>query len=265
MNNLKDVAIQAALNGADILEKYAGTLDADDVETKNKFDFVTKVDKESEQIIVDTILKNFPDHKIYAEESHRDEQGEYRWIIDPLDGTTNYIHNVPVYCVSIGVEHNGELILGVVYDPNRKELFFAEKGRGAFLNEKPIHVSSIRDTDRALIATGYPFRVKHLIDVYQESFKELFLHISGVRRAGSAAIDLCYIACGRYDGFWELDFQPWDLAAAHIILTQAGGRITDFGGGDQVMHTGNTIASNTHLHPFLTDTVKKVFKGIVDK
>jgi len=261
----KTVAVTAAKQAGHLLISNFGNLQPAQIETKTKFDFVTWIDKESESRIIDIIQHSFPEHTIYAEETRRDEHGEYRWIIDPLDGTTNYIHDVPVFSVSIALEHKRNILLGVVYDPNRQELFYAERGKGAFLNDHPIHVSSISHMDKALLATGYPFRVKHLIDEYQQSFKQLFLKSSGIRRAGSAAIDLCYIACGRYDGFWELDLKPWDLAAAFVILQEAGGTMTDFSGGNAVLSTGNTIASNGHLHSVLLNAVRDVFKGIVEQ
>ncbi len=265
MNKYKEVALQAAYAAADILMDHFGELEQSDVQTKNKFDFVTEVDKQSEQRIIQVIHDTYPDHQIYAEESHRQEGGQYRWIIDPLDGTTNYIHGVPIFSVSIALEVNNELVLGLVYDPTRQELFYGERGNGAFLNDQPIRVSNISDPEVALLATGYPFRVKHHIDVYQRSFKELFHNVSGIRRAGSAALDLAYIACGRYDGFWELDLKPWDIAGAMVVLLEAGGTITDFSGGDQVLFTGNTVASNGKLHPMMLDIVRNVFRGVVDK
>jgi len=265
MNNFKQTAMRAAREAAEILMTNFGRLGANDVVTKNKSDFVTWVDKTSEQEIIKIIRQDFPDHNFCAEESEHDDVGGFRWIIDPLDGTTNYIHGVPIFSVSIGLEKDGELLLGVVYDPNRDELFYAEKDGGAFLNDEPVKVSATTDPALALLATGYPFRAKQYIDAYQNSFKKLFLEAAGVRRAGSAALDLCYIACGRYDGFWELDLKPWDLAAAIVILQQAGGIITDFAGGNRVLETGNTIASNAHLHSFLIKNVKEAFSGIVDE
>ncbi len=265
MKSFKNIAIEAADKAGHFLREHFGNIRQADIESKEQFDFVTHVDKGAEDIIIKTIHERFPEHQIFAEESQKDEHGEFRWIIDPLDGTTNYIHGVPTFCVSIGLEHNGEMIVGVVYDPIRDEWFVAEKAKGAFLNDQRIRVSDIADPQRALLATGYPFRIKSLLDVYQESFKNLFLQVSGIRRAGSAAIDLCYIACGRYDGFWELDLSPWDIAAAWLILEEAGGTLTDFAGGRDAFETGNTIASNSALHPFLLENVQHAFKGIVEK
>ncbi|MBN1465307.1 inositol monophosphatase [candidate division KSB1 bacterium] len=264
-NELGRVAIKAARAAGDIIMANVGTLTRADIETKSRSDFVTTVDKKSEECIINIIYDHFPDHKIYAEESLRQAAGGYRWIIDPLDGTTNYIHGVPIFSVSIGVQYKGDIILGVVYDPTRDELFYAEKGEGAFLNGRTIRVSSLEQPELALLATGYPFRMKEHLDLYQESFKRLFLQVSGIRRAGSAAIDLCYVACGRFDGFWELGLHAWDIAAACIILAQAGGQMTDFDGGESMLETGNTIASNGKLHPVLLRTIKDVFNGVLDR
>jgi len=263
--NIKETALYAAKKAGEILKENFNQLSASDIDRKAQFDYVTRVDTACEKKIVDIIHQNFPEHNILAEENERAESGGYRWIIDPLDGTTNYIHNVPIYSVSIAVEHDGEIILGVVYDPSREELFTAEKGQGAYLNNQPISVSDIKAPDMALFATGYPFRVKHLIDPYQESFKQLFMQISGIRRTGSAALDFCYIACGRYDGFWELDLHPWDLAAGYLILEEANGHMSDFAGKGKMLETGNTIASNGHLHNFIVNTVQNVFRGVVDQ
>jgi len=259
------VAVNAAKEAGAMLLDNLGRLSPGEINTKMRFDFVTKMDMEAERMIVEKIRAAFPDHTFYAEESHRDEGGDFRWIIDPLDGTTNYIHAVPIFSVSIGLQIHGQLVLGVVYDPNRDELFHAVKDGGAFLNQHKIKVSTVEKLDVALLATGYPFRVKHHLEVYQRSFNALFMQVSGIRRAGSAALDLCYVACGRFDGFWELDLRPWDIAAAQVILEEAGGMITDFSGGDQVLLTGNTIASNGIIHSKITQDIKNVFSGIVDR
>lgn len=265
IEDYKKVAIQAAKEAGDILLRNFRNKLQLSVETKKKFDFVTRVDKESEAKVIEIIKNKYPDHKIFAEETKKDLKGKFRWIIDPLDGTTNYIHGVPIFTVSIALECDGEIVLGVVYDPVHKELFFGEKGKGAFLNDNPIKVSDVENPEFGLLATGFPFRVKHLINPYQESFAQLFHSFSGIRRAGSAALDLCYVACGRFDGFWELDLKPWDLAASYIIIKEAGGQITDFDGQDEVLVTGNTIASNGKLYEFMLSTIKGVFAGIVDK
>ena len=265
MSTFKAVAVSAAKEAGAILMRNLGRLTREEIGRKMRADFVTRVDIASEQRIVEIIRTDFPDHTFLAEEAHRDKDGDLCWIIDPLDGTTNYIHSVPIFAVSIGLQIRGEMVLGVVYDPTREELFYGEKGGGAWLNDQPIRVSTVDDPEAALLATGYPFRVRHLLDRYQRSFNRLFLQVSGIRRAGSAALDLCYVACGRYDGFWELDLKPWDIAAAMIILQEAGGLITDFAGGDQVLKTGNTIASNRLLHTTIVDVVRTEFAGVVER
>ncbi|MDZ7345351.1 MAG: inositol monophosphatase, partial [candidate division KSB1 bacterium] len=212
MNKFKETAIAAARAGGKILLDNLGKLAPNEISGKAQFDFVTRVDKESEQCIIGILREAFPEHSFLAEEMHRDTIGGYRWVVDPLDGTTNYIHGVPIFSVSIALEKDGEPILGVVLDPIRDELFYAEKGAGAWLNGRRIQVSSVSNPEFALLATGFPFRVKHLLEVYQRSFNRLFMQVSGIRRAGSAALDLCYVACGRFDGFWELNLKRWDIA-----------------------------------------------------
>ena len=260
-----DTALYAARTAGDFLKEKVHKLLDHEIEQKAEFDFVTQTDKESENLVVNIIKSRHPGHQFLAEEGHRDQQSEYRWIIDPLDGTTNFIHRVPVYSVSIALQHHNEIVLGVVYDPNQKECFAAEKGGGAFLNDERVRVSDISDPSRALLATGYPFRTKELIDIYLQSFKNLFQQFSGIRRAGSAAMDLCYVACGRYDGFWELNLKPWDFAAAQRIILEAGGKMTDFAGGDQWLETGNIIAANSRLYKQFSTIIQHSFKGVVDR
>ena len=258
-------AIKAAKEAGKFIKQNAGTIQSKNVDRKLAFDFVTDIDKESEEIIIDIIKKEFPDHKILAEESLRQESGGFRWIIDPLDGTTNFIHNYPAFAVSIALEKDNEIILGVVYDPLHDELFHAEKGKGAFLDNSPIYVSAIADPGVALLATGFPFRSKEYLDLYLKSFQQLFKQVSGIRRAGSVALDFCHLACGRCDGFWEIKLGPWDIAAGSLIIKEAGGLITDFANEDDPMWTGNVIASNGLLHDTIFQVVNEVFKGHIDK
>ena len=260
-----DTALYAAKKAGEMLKDRVGQLQEHEIDNKDTFDFVTKTDKDAEKLIVDIIQSRHPGHHFLAEESHRAEQGDYRWIIDPLDGTTNFIHGVPMYSVSIALQYDRNVILGVVYDPNQDECFVAEQGQGAFLNNTRIQVSDVKDPSRALLATGYPFRSKDLIDVYLQSFKRFFQDFSGIRRAGSAAVDLCYVACGRFDGFWELNLKPWDIAAAQCIIQEAGGRITDFAGKDRVLDTGNTIAANAHVYDHMANIIQDTFRGVVEQ
>ncbi|MFY9270870.1 MAG: inositol monophosphatase family protein, partial [Candidatus Manganitrophaceae bacterium] len=197
-----------------------------------------------------------PDHQILAEEGHdRTGASPYRWVIDPLDGTTNYTHHFPFFCVSIGVEIKGKVHLGVVFDPVRNELFFAEKGKGAFLNGRPIRVSAVRALRESLLVTGFVREVQ-TDPVNFDPFINFTMRVQGVRRTGSAALDLCYVACGRFDGFWELKLHPWDTAAGSIILTEAGGRLTDFSGKGYSIYDKEMLASNGKLHRQMIDVLQ---------
>ncbi len=265
-NGFLDTAIKAAKLAGEVLLRNLGKLSKEDIGLKQASDFVTRVDKESEVLIISILKERFPDHFFLAEESARaPETEQYRWIIDPLDGTTNYIHQFPVFCISIALEYKREIVLGVVYEPLRDELFSSEKGRGAFLNNAPISVSSVRSLKDCLITTGFPFRKKETIDSYLNLFKNVFLRISDMRRAGSAALDLAYLACGRCEGFFEIGLSPWDIAAGSILIKEAGGVITDFSGGDEYLATGNVIAGVPSVHNEILTEVKKVFAGIIDK
>ena len=261
-----DTAIRAAqLAGQIILDNF-GKISKKDIDQKIASDFVTRVDTESEQIIIKTIKDEFPDHHFLAEESLKEaETDAYRWIIDPLDGTTNYIHQYPFFSLSIALEYKKEIISGVVYDPLREELFTAEKGKGAFLNNSRIRVSTKHSFKECLFTTGFPFRSKEFIDVYLELFKSVFQKISDLRRAGSAALDLSYLACGRCEGFFEIGLSPWDIAAGDILIREAGGVVTDFGGGNEHLLTGNIAAGNPAVHKQLLREVQQVFKEIIVK
>ena len=260
-----ETAVTAAQNaGAFILENL-GKISNDDIDIKQRSDFVTYVDRESEQLILNTIKDLFPGHHFLAEESLKDTDGhEYRWIIDPLDGTTNFIHSYPSFSVSIALEHNNEIILGVIFDPQKKELFTAEKGKGAFLNDQPIRISNITDISSGLVATGFPFKRKEMIDLYLQLFKNILFRVSDIRRAGSAALDLAHLACGRCEAFFEIGLSPWDIAAGVILIKEAGGMVTDFGGGTDYLRTGNIVAGSPIVHPEILKEVKGVFKGILD-
>jgi myo-inositol-1(or 4)-monophosphatase len=262
--------LEAAIEAADTAGKFIlanrGSLTAADIDKKQAFDFVTRVDKEAEQIILKIIKSKYPDHDILAEESKKDIETEgYRWIIDPLDGTTNFIHGFPVTAVSIGLQYQREMIIGAVFDPFRNERFTAAKGGGAFLNGEKINVSKTDTMGSALIATGFPFKQKDLIDPYLSLFKKVLVEVSDLRRPGAASIDLSYIACGRFDGFFEIGLAPWDCAAGALMIKEAGGIITNFGGGDDIFATGNIVAGNPLMHELLMKMTKDVFTGILDK
>jgi myo-inositol-1(or 4)-monophosphatase len=230
-------------------------------ELKAEHDLVTAADRASEKLIVERILAAFPDHSIVAEEGGgREGSSEYRWYVDPLDGTTNFAHGFPVYNVSIGIEKAGELIAGVVYDPNRDELFSAERGSGAFLNADRIHVSGVRKLDASLVATGFPSRRRHK-NVNVHFYYQLAMLSHGVRRAGAAAIDLCYVGCGRIDAFWEFGLNPWDMAAGVVILEEAGGRTSEMTGEPAHVRSPHILASNGILHAEIEELFAQIFRG----
>jgi myo-inositol-1(or 4)-monophosphatase len=264
MNEFLKIAVTAARLAGDIILKNLGNLSASDVQTKQAFDFVTKVDRWSESAIIATIREKFPYHSFLAEETLKQaDAGAYRWIIDPLDGTTNYIHGYPVFSVSIALEYGGDIVVAVVFDPLRDDLFHAIKGGGAFLNNRQIRVSGITTLADSLIATGFPFRAKDMLDLYLSAFRKIFSAVSDIRRAGSAAVDLAYVAAGRCEGFFELKLCPWDMAAGSLLITEAGGLVTDFGGGNSFLSTGNIVAGNTHIHPEILRIIREVFSGTV--
>jgi myo-inositol-1(or 4)-monophosphatase len=265
-NEFMTVAINTAKIAGKVILDNLGKISKKDISFKQASDFVTRVDRESEQIIIDRIKERFPHHHILAEESLKEtEEGRYRWIIDPLDGTTNYIHGYPVFSVSIALEYNKEIILGVVYDPLKEELFSVERGIGAFLNNHPVKISEVTDLKDSLITTGFPFRRKELIDPYLRLFHNIFMKVSDLRRAGSAALDLAYLACGRCEGFFEIGLGPWDIAAGDALIKEAGGVVTDFSGGPDYLLTGNIVAGLPSIHRELLKEIKSVFAGIIDK
>jgi myo-inositol-1(or 4)-monophosphatase len=231
------------------------------VEYKGEADLVTVADRKSEALIRERIRERWPDHDILGEEEGlKDTGSDYRWYVDPLDGTTNFAHGFPVFCVSMALEHKGTRIAGVVYDPTRDELFLAERGRGAFLNQQPIHVSKIGKLAECLVATGFPSHKRHKNpNIF--FYHQITLRTHGVRRAGSAALDLCYVACGRFDGFWEFNLNPWDTAAGVLIVEEAVGKVTDFSGGPFQIDSRETVASNGLVHAALVDEFQKIFSG----
>ena len=255
-NKFKKTAIDAAKKAGLLLKKNIDK--AHRIEFKGVIDIVTEMDKKAEDIIIKTFKNAFPEHGILTEESlEQKSSSEYRWIIDPLDGTTNYSHGFPVFCVSIALEKQGEIILGVVYNPMLNELFTAEKDKGAYLNNKKIKVSNISNLSKSLLATGFPYDVRTSPENNINHFSNFAVRAQAIRRAGAAALDMCYVACGRFDGFWELKLKPWDTAAAMLIINEAGGIVTDFGGKPFSLYSGETLASNGLLH----DAMIKVLKS----
>lgn len=239
-------------------------------EYKSDVDLVTEADRTSEKFIAERIHKTFPDHGIYGEEGTRDRiDREYRWYVDPLDGTTNFAHGFPVFCVSLGLEHrpvglapneDGVLTAGVVYDPMRDDLFVAEKGKGAYLNGSRIHVSNTDNLAESLLATGFPSRSRHL-NPNIHFYHEITLRSHGVRRAGSAALDLAYTACGRFDGYWEFNLNPWDTSAGALLVLEAGGTMTTFEGGPFQLNSREILATNGHIQQEVTSLFQDMFAG----
>jgi myo-inositol-1(or 4)-monophosphatase len=231
------------------------------IEYKGSADLVTIADRQSEALILERIRRSFPTHDVMGEEGTRIETGsDYKWYVDPLDGTTNFAHGYPVFCVSLAVEHRGRRIAGTIYDPTRDEMFTAEKGSGAHLNGEPMHVSSTAKLAESLVATGFPSHKRHKNpNIY--FYHQLTLRSHGVRRAGSAALDLCNVAAGRYEGFWEFNLNPWDTAAGVLIVEEAGGRVTDFSGGPFQIASHETLASNGHIHGELLAEFQAIFAG----
>ncbi len=229
------------------------------VEYKGSFDVVTEADRASESLIVDRLGARFPAHSIVAEEGGGvDRASEFIWYVDPLDGTTNFAHSFPMFCVSLGLEHRGEIVAGVVYDPIRGELFSAEKGRGAYLNNRRLAASGVGSLNESLLATGFPSRNRHAdVNVYFYHQAAMLAH--GVRRAGSAALDLAYVAAGRLDGFWEFHLNPWDVAAGLLLVSEAGGRFTDMRGAPHQLRGPHLAATNGRIHDELLALFADVF------
>jgi len=234
---------EAILEAGGFVRERFGVRFGGGVVAKGRNDFVTEVDTGSEAIIKARLGAAFPGVGFLAEESARSQESETFWVVDPLDGTTNFIHGYPSIAVSIALLERGTVVLGCVYDPVRDELFEAELGRGAALNGAPIAVSGARSLADSLLGTGFPFSVNRHVDAYLASFKDLFLQCHDVRRAGAAALDLCHVAMGRLDGFWELYLKPWDMAAGALIVREAGGRTSDFFGGPNFLEAGNIVAA----------------------
>lgn len=227
------------------------------VEFKTSINLLTEVDKACEKLIVDAIHQTFPLHDILAEEGGGERKDSpFKWIIDPLDGTTNFAHGYPLFCVSIGLEYKGEILLGVVYEPLRDEMFHAVKGEGAFLNNQKIFVSKAASLGAALMGTGFAYNLREAIDNNLDHFQNIVMRAQGVRRDGVAAVDLCYVACGRYDGFWELNLFPWDTAAGLIMVQEAGGTVTRFDGSPYTPYEKDILATNALFHDEMIGVLK---------
>ena len=247
-NTLLEAAVAASQEAGALLVKYAGA--GFHIEYKNPINLVTDADRAAEQCVIERIRAHFPTHRFLAEEQGRIEmaQSPYLWIIDPLDGTTNFAHGYPTYYVSIGLEYEGHCVLGAVFDPTRTDLFTAIEHRGAQLNGRPIHVSNPMTLGGSLLVTGFAYDIRETPGNNLDHFSHFALRAQGLRRTGSAALDLCYVAAGRFDGFWEVRLNPWDMAAGSVIVREAGGRLTDFSGKDLSIYGQELVASNGQIH-----------------
>lgn len=264
MHPMINVAVRAAREAGKIINRASLDLDLLRVTQKSARDFVTEVDRASEQAIIDILLKAFPQHGILGEETgttHGQADSEYQWIIDPLDGTTNFIHGMPVYAVSIALAHQGVVQHGVVYDPSRDELFTASRGGGSFLNNRRLRVSKRTRLEDALIGTGFPFRKGDDLDTYLEMFRKVAERCVGLRRPGAAAIDLAYLAAGRYDGFFETGLKPWDVAAGSLLITEAGGLVGNYTGEADFLHRGELVAGSPRIYAQLVALLKPYAHG----
>lgn len=242
MHPMLNTAVKAARRAGAIINRASNDLDALTIRSKQHNDFVSEVDQAAEKAIIDTLLTAYPKHAILAEESGATGDSEYQWIIDPLDGTTNFLHGLPQYAVSIALLHKDQLEQAVVYDPTRNELFTASKGSGAFLNDRRIRVSKRIKLADSLIGTGFPYRDFTHLDAYMGMFRDLVQKSSGLRRPGSAALDLAWLAAGRIDGFFEIGLNPWDIAAGCLLIKEAGGLVSDLGGDDGYLESGHIVA-----------------------
>ncbi|MDY7548161.1 inositol monophosphatase family protein [Glaciimonas sp. Gout2] len=253
MHPMLNTAIKAARRGAAVISRASFDLDLLQVEKKAHNDFVTEVDKNAEAAIIDILKNAYPDHAILAEESgasdNLHDENENVWIIDPIDGTTNFIHGFPQYCVSIALQHRGQITQAVIYDPTRNDLFTASKGAGAYLNEKRIRVSKRTRIADGLIGTGFPFRETEgpVMDEYMKMFRVMTQNCAGLRRPGSAALDLAYVAAGRLDGFFEKGLKPWDIAAGTLLITESGGIVGNFVGDSDYLYKGDVLAGNPKI------------------
>jgi myo-inositol-1(or 4)-monophosphatase len=265
MHPILNVATKAAREAGRIINRASQDVGSLKIQTKDYNDYVSEVDRSAEQAIIDVLKEAYPTHGFLGEESGKtNSDAESIWIIDPLDGTTNFLHNFPAYCVSIALQEKGVLTQAVIYDPVRNDLFTATKGRGAFLNDRRIRVTSRSKLQESLISTGFPFKDYSYLDTYLDIFKDMIKRTSGIRRPGSAALDLAYVAAGYSDGFFEINLSPWDIAAGALLVQEAGGIVGDFEGNESWLKTGNIVAGNPKVFgqmlqviaPHLTERLK---------
>jgi myo-inositol-1(or 4)-monophosphatase len=261
MQPMLNIAVRAARSAGNIIIRNLDRVDQLSVQAKECNDFVSEVDRQAEQEIIHILRKAYPGHGILAEESGARPGDGYEWVIDPLDGTTNYLHGFPQFAVSIALRHKGRLEQAVIYDPLRQELFTASRGAGSHLNDRRIRVASRRTLDGALLGTGFPIKQQQHLDAYLGMFRALFPQTAGIRRAGSAALDLAYVACGRLDGFWEIGLSIWDTAAGVLLIQEAGGLSGDLSGGHEHLNNGNIVAANPKLFPLILKAIRPYVSG----
>ncbi|TKJ40474.1 inositol monophosphatase [candidate division LCP-89 bacterium B3_LCP] len=264
MKDLIDISVEAVRLGGDVLNRHFGKVDISKARAKGTADYVSDVDRESEETMRAFLLKELPDSTFLGEEMGQDDEGKsYRWIVDPLDGTTNYLQRLSIFGVSAALERCipgsewGEIIAGAVFHPPTGDLWTAFKEKGAYRNGERITVSKKQELTTCLIATGFPFRAKDELGLYLKTFEKIFLRCSGIRRAGAASLDLCWTAEGVFDGFWEHRLSPWDIAAGGLIIKEAGGLFTSFRGDNIYLSAGNVVGANPHLHPALIEIIKE--------
>jgi len=260
MKAMLNIAVRAAINAGGLVTRYVDRIDSLKIGTKQRNDFVSEVDRFSEQEIINTIKQAYPDHAILAEESGRhnqkDDDNQAVWIIDPLEGTTNFLHGFPQYAISIAMKQHGNLQVGVIYDPMRQELFTATRGQGARLNDRRIRINPDTKLEGSLIGTGFPYYQYDYLDRYMAILKEVITKTAGVRRPGSAALDLAYVAAGRFDGFWEFNLQPWDIAAGILLIQEAGGLASDFENEHNYLESGNIVCGAPRVHQALLEIIQ---------
>ena len=258
MHPMLNTAIKAARRAGSIINRAALNREGLEIRSKHRNDFVTQIDKAAEDAILAILRQAYPDHAILAEESGNlpNPKSEYRWIIDPLDGTTNFIHGFPQYCVSIALQHRGATAHGVIYDPSKNELFTASRGHGAYLDDRRIRVTKCSQFKDALVGTGFPFKELARLDLYSRQLRTIMTSSAGVRRAGSAALDLAYVACGRMDAFWEMGLSSWDMAAGALLIQEAGGLVSDLAGAPGWLESGDIVAATPKIFPQLLEALR---------
>lgn len=257
MHPMLTIAVRAARRAGDVITRALYRVQDLQVTSKSHNSFVTETDQAAEAAIIEVIRNAYPHHSILAEESGQHSGNDYQWIIDPLDGTTNFIHGMPHFAVSIALKHGEHLEQAVIFDPIRNELFTATRGQGAQLNDRRIRVNHLKTLEGALLGTGFPYHDFSFLDEYMQTLKAFAAQAAGIRRPGSAALDLAYVAAGRFDGFWEFKLKAWDIAAGVLLIQEAGGVVSDFAGGDNYLQSGNVLAGNPRIHSAMFKVLKE--------